>query len=50
MTLSDSTEIDAGEVQGRLTVLDYGVSTWNDFLTAYRNNTLVYCKAYSTGS
>ena len=50
VTLSDSSEIDAGEVQGRLTVLNYGTSTWNDFLTAYRNSTLVYCKAYSTGS
>lgn len=50
VTLSNSTEVDAGEVQGRLTTLTYGVSTWNDFITAYRNSTLVYCKAYSSGS
>lgn len=32
-----------------MTVLSYGISTWNDFITAYGLNHLVYCKA-SSGS
>lgn len=32
-----------------MTVLSYGSSTWNDFITAYGLNHLVYCKA-SSGS
>lgn len=32
-----------------MTVLSYGTSTWNDFITAYGLNHLVYCKA-SSGS
>jgi len=35
-----------GSSQG-LTVLSYGHSTWNDFITAYNNNSIVYCKASS---
>mgnify|MGYP003300323865 CR=1 FL=1 len=30
-----------------LTILEYGVSTWNDFITAYQENSVVFCKAYS---
>ena len=32
----------------RLTILSYGTSTWNDFITAYQNNSIVYCRASST--
>ena len=32
-----------------LTILSYGSSTWNDFITAYNNNSVVYCRA-SSGS
>ena len=32
-----------------MTVLSYGTSTWNDFITAYSHNHLVYCGA-SSGS
>lgn len=32
----------------RLVVLEYGVSTWDDFLAAYEANRLVYCRAPST--
>jgi hypothetical protein len=32
-----------------LTILSYGNSTWNDFINAYNNNEIVYCRA-SSGS
>lgn len=32
-----------------LTMLSYGNSTWNDFITAYRKNSVIYCRA-SSGS
>lgn len=32
-----------------MVVLSYGNSTWNDFINAYNNNVIVYCKA-SSGS
>lgn len=40
--LSDKPSIMSG-----LTELSYGNSTWNDFITAYNNNQIVYCKASS---
>lgn len=33
-----------------LTLLSYGHSTWNDFLTAFNSNTVVYCKASSNSN
>lgn len=30
-----------------LTILSYGNSTWNDFITAYQNHAIVYCRASS---
>lgn len=32
---------------GGLVTLSYGNSTWNDFITAYRSNSIVYCRASS---
>lgn len=32
-----------------MTILSYGHSTWNDFITAYKSNHVVYCRA-STSS
>lgn len=32
-----------------LTILSYGHSTWNDFITAYQHHAIVYCRA-SSGS
>jgi hypothetical protein len=37
---------DSGFING-LTTLSYGHSTWDDFMTAYRNHQVVYCKASS---
>lgn len=33
-----------------MVVLSYGNSTWNDFLDAYNNNVIVYCKASSNSN
>ena len=33
-----------------MVVLSYGHSTWNDFINAYNNNTVVYCRASSNAS
>lgn len=30
-----------------MVILSYGNSTWNDFMNAYRNNVIVYCRASS---
>lgn len=43
----------AGALSGKqdnMVVLEYGVSTWNDFITAYNKNAVVYCRyeVYST--
>jgi len=37
----------AGALSGKqdnMVVLNYGVSTWNDFITAYNKNAVVYCR------
>lgn len=33
-----------------MTVLDYGTSTWNDFITAYNNHAIVYCAVDGSSS
>lgn len=33
-----------------MTILSYGHSTWQDFLTAYNNNSIVYCRASSNSN
>lgn len=30
-----------------MVILKYGISTWNDFINAYNNNVIVYCRASS---
>lgn len=39
-----------GEVSSGLTELSYGVSTWNDFITAYQAKDIVYCRASSNAN
>ena len=34
----------------KFSILSYGHSTWNDFLTAYNSNTVVYCRASSNSN
>ena len=36
--------------QEQMVVLSYGSSTWNDFITAYNNNAVVYCRASSNSN
>ena len=33
-----------------MVLLSYGNSTWNDFITAYQNNKIVYCRASSNSN
>lgn len=33
-----------------MTILSYGISTWNDFITAYQANHVVYCRASSNAN
>ena len=33
-----------------MTILSYGHSTWNDFITAYNNKHIVYCRASSSAN
>ena len=46
--VSDLTN-DANYMSG-MTILSYGTSTWNDFITAYRANHVVYCRASSNSN
>lgn len=40
---------DSGFITG-MTILSYGSSTWNDFITAYKANKVVYCRASSNSN
>ena len=40
---------DSGFITG-MTILSYGTSTWNDFITAYNANKVVYCRASSNSN
>ena len=46
--VSDLTN-DSGFIDG-LEILSYGNSTWNDFITAYQKNKVVYCRASSNSN
>jgi len=47
MSAADKTKLDD---LSKMVVLSYGASTWNDFITAYNNNAVVYCKASSNSN
>lgn len=40
---------DSGFITG-MTILSYGNSTWNDFITAYNANKVIYCRASSNSN
>lgn len=46
-TLSDQTDLQTAldAKQDDMVILSYGNSTWNDFITAYNKNWIVYCRA-----
>ena len=48
-TLSDQTDLQSAldAKQDDMVILKYGISTWNDFITAYNKNAIVYCRASS---
>ena len=54
-TTSDTNKFLAGDGTWKsgglpMVILSYGNSTWNDFLTAYQNNVIVYCRASSNSN
>jgi len=48
-TKTSKLENDSNFMSG-MTILSYGSSTWNDFLTAYKANHVVYCRASSNAN
>lgn len=48
--LPDNTEYEIKDAKARMVILKYGISTWKDFLTAYQNNCVVYCRASSNSN
>lgn len=43
----DTEWVDQSGGSASMTILSYGHSTWNDFITAYNSNSIVYCRASS---
>ena len=41
---------DKPTIPGNMVILSYGSSTWNDFITAYNDNRIVYCRASSNAN
>lgn len=48
--LLDGTQYDIKDAKARMVILKYGISTWNDYITAYNNNCIVYCRASSNSN
>lgn len=48
--LPDNTEYEIKDAKARMVILSYGSSTWQDFLTAYQNKCVVYCRASSNSN
>ena len=46
-TYTDKIKTLVGTKQDNMVILSYGNSTWNDFITAYNKNGVVYCRASS---
>ena len=51
-TLSNQTDLQTAldAKQDDMVILKYGISTWNDFITAYNKNWVVYCRASSNSN
>lgn len=50
VTLLDGVTYDIKDAKSRMTILKYGSSTWTDFITAYDNKAIVYCRASSNSN
>lgn len=48
--LPDNTEYEIKDAKARMVILRYGISTWQDFMNAYQNNCVVYCRASSNSN
>lgn len=46
-TAADTWSLDTNDYITGMTILSYKHSTWNDFITAYNSNRVVYCRASS---
>lgn len=51
-TLSDQTDLQTAlnAKQDNMVILKYWISTWNDFITAYNKNWVIYCRASSNSN
>jgi hypothetical protein len=47
ITLLDGVTYDIKDAKSRMTILKYGSSTWDEFIAAYDNKAIVYCRASS---
>ena len=50
ITLLDGVTYDIKDSKARMVILSYGHSTWTDFINAYNNNAVVYCRASSNSN
>lgn len=50
IVLPDNTEYEIKDTKARMIILSYGHSTWTDFITAYQNNQVIYCRASSNSN
>jgi len=48
--LPDNSEYEIKDAKARMVILRYGTSTWQDFIDAYNNNCVVYCRASSNSN
>ena len=47
---NDNTEYEIKDTKARMIILSYGHSTWTDFIAAYQNNQVIYCRASSNSN
>ena len=50
IVLPDNTEYEIKDAKARMIILSYGHSTWDDFISAYQNNQVIYCRASSNSN
>ena len=50
IVLPDNTEYEIKDTKARMIILSYGHSTWTDFMSAYQNNQVIYCRASSNSN
>lgn len=50
ITLNGNKTLNDLGISPKLSILSYGNSTWNDFINAYNNNSIVYCRASSNSN